>query len=407
MSLAELRPDLATLRVDALAGTTAHWQVLYAGRRQPLLVPLDPQQAHRAVDFFIRNRLLRQWGHLLLLLDHALPGRSLLPVVRLERFPFSQLFGKADPRHAAMFCGCPGPLQKLTLHLPDGAGGLGKVAKLALHDGANAAIRKESQWLSMLGQRPAMAPFLPPLLRKGTLPCGRDFFSMRALPEGRASRGFDQRHRLFLQVLASEKMAVGSWQASASQQRLQARIQTVLSMVDEPLGSLLLATMAEVEQAIGHLVLPTCMMHGDFAPWNLHEVDGELCVFDWEYAEQNGNPLQDMLHFHLMPGALGRLPLQPRRMRALLKAVPHYIDMQFSQHVWPCTSRNAWGALVLHYLLDTVTFYIATSGYHEEQHPVLRSYIGLLERRKEWLPQSATRVSVTVSRLATAEAGHE
>jgi hypothetical protein len=37
-------------------------------------------------------------------------------------------------------------------------------------------------------------------------------------------------------------------------------------------------------------------MHGDFAPWNLREQDGEISAFDWEYGVVDGLPGLDALH---------------------------------------------------------------------------------------------------------------
>ncbi len=38
--------------------------------------------------------------------------------------------------------------------------------------------------------------------------------------------------------------------------------------------------------------------HGDFAPWNLKiQNTGILIAIDWEDAQRNGLPLQDLIHF--------------------------------------------------------------------------------------------------------------
>jgi len=40
------------------------------------------------------------------------------------------------------------------------------------------------------------------------------------------------------------------------------------------------------------------LLHGDFAPWNIRKkYDGELFVFDWEFADESGVPWLDALHF--------------------------------------------------------------------------------------------------------------
>jgi hypothetical protein len=51
----------------------------------------------------------------------------------------------------------------------------------------------------------------------------------------------------------------------------------------------------------------TCSLaHGDFTPWNTFFVDGELYVFDWEYAQANGSIVSDLIHFVLASPRLQR-----------------------------------------------------------------------------------------------------
>jgi len=48
--------------------------------------------------------------------------------------------------------------------------------------------------------------------------------------------------------------------------------------------------------------VPSTIFHGDFAPWNLREHNGEVRAFDWEYGVIDGLPLSDELHFMLQTG---------------------------------------------------------------------------------------------------------
>jgi hypothetical protein len=50
--------------------------------------------------------------------------------------------------------------------------------------------------------------------------------------------------------------------------------------------------------------VPTTIVHGDFAPWNLRLHDGRIGAFDWEYAEPSGLPLMDEMHYRLQCGWL-------------------------------------------------------------------------------------------------------
>ena len=50
--------------------------------------------------------------------------------------------------------------------------------------------------------------------------------------------------------------------------------------------------------------IPSTIVHGDFAPWNLREHNGQIAAFDWEYAELDGLPLVDQTHYELQVGYL-------------------------------------------------------------------------------------------------------
>ncbi|GBG14984.1 cyanate hydratase [Novimethylophilus kurashikiensis] len=386
MSLAQLMPRLATLRDEqAEARSEVAWKVLYARRSQPLLVPTDPLRARQAVGFFIRNPLLRFWGKTLLALDQWMPGSGLLSTVKLSQFPSGVLFGTRNLEATALYCGYPGPLQKLTMYYPGDKDEPPRVVKIALQASADPAIEQEAHWLSTLGHVPETADYLPRLLGHGKLPCGRRYLAMLALPQGRRVQRFTEMHHQFLSVLARQHVTIKPWRESDPFLRLQRRMLAVLPLVEPQYCELIQNVFMEIEQGIGGLPLPTCMVHSDFTPWNLGIADGRLFVFDWEYAEANGNPLHDFLHFHLMPRALQRWPMRSALMPLLVADAASHGKELFGAD---SGVAEACGPLVLHYLLDTVTFYTEASRHLDPRHPVVRDYVRLLECREEWLPRN-------------------
>ena len=52
-----------------------------------------------------------------------------------------------------------------------------------------------------------------------------------------------------------------------------------------------------VEAWVGDALLPFHFRHGDFAPWNMKEVNNRLFLFDWEYAAFEASPGWDLFHF--------------------------------------------------------------------------------------------------------------
>lgn len=391
MNFSELWPLLLDLSAQSGSGHRLALKVLYSKRNQPLLVPLSTQQAHHAVNFFINNPMLKLWGHVLIKLDHYLPFLHLLPIVEFEHFPLNALFGEIDSDRSielhgiSIFCGFPGPLQKLTIYCPNGLGGIGKVAKVAVHTTANEAIKKESDWLKRLSHTSTTARFLPRLLQHSTLNYKRHCLTMMSLPIGMSPKTFGAAHHEFLRVLAQQKPVFTEWKDSEAHMRLKRRIDSLSSIVDHHVWSFWQDVIAEIERMTARCVLPNLMIHGDFAPWNLRMINDDLFVFDWEYAETNGNPLQDFLHFHLIQQVLSHGALNNKTMSSLLQQTITYVDNQYGLDAGV---GKACGPLTIHYLLDTISFYAETSGYLDSKHPVLHNYIKMLEQRAQWLPKT-------------------
>jgi hypothetical protein len=389
VSFESLWPHLSALHSNAQPASAVEWKVLYASRPRPLLVPAGSQmQACAAIDFFVGHPLLRWWGYLMLLLDRWLPSSRLLPLARSERFPIDNLFGaKArSETHFAIHCGSPGPLRKLTIFCPPHEGEEnGEISKVATQASADQSVTREAYWLRTLSEFPAIARFLPRLLRDGTLPCGRRFVTMSVLPFGVLSSRFREPHFRFLEMLATRECGVRRWSETEAYNRLCNRVQGLGEMLEPGYRGLFTDICAEIDQVIGPLEIPVCLVHGDFAPWNMRVAGKELLVFDWEYAEAGGSPLHDFLHFHLVTRATRQSVIGSRYMRQLLVRAEDHASRVFGPGAF---GPAAVGALTLHYLLDTVAFYSEASRFLDIDHPVVRAYLEVLEQRRRWLPQS-------------------
>lgn len=397
MNFSELRPPIFNGSSTEDLGCHLTLKVVYNKRKQALLVPLDAKQAHHAVNFFISNQFLRAWGHFLIAFDSYLSWLDVLPIRTFEHFPINTLFGvkSAEKSKAlagtAMFCGFPGPLQKLTIYCPNPLGGLGKVAKVAVYNSANQAIEQEAYWLDKLSHDATTAKYLPKLIQHSVLICKRSCLTMMSLPRGNTSKNFTAAHHAFLRALAQQNPIFTRWRESEAHTRLKKRIKHLSAVVNEDIWLFWQEIIAHIEHLIAQVVLPNLMVHGDFAPWNLRLAHADLYVFDWEYAQSHGNPLQDFIHFHLVPQALSRKSIKSKVMSNLLKKTVAYVDNQFGRDL---DISKTCGALTLHYLLDTVTFYAEASGYLDENHPVINSYTQMLRQRSLWLPKITT---VTIS----------
>lgn len=91
----------------------------------------------------------------------------------------------------------------------------------------------------------------------------------------------------------------------------------------------------------------TCSLaHGDFTPWNTFFVDGELYVFDWEYAQANGSIVSDLIHFVLASPRLQRRSagervneVQARLQTAFGIALPENADSHLLRYLLDHTLR--------------------------------------------------------------------
>ncbi len=54
----------------------------------------------------------------------------------------------------------------------------------------------------------------------------------------------------------------------------------------------------------GNFNCPAVWIHGDFAPWNIKVNSNQLSLIDWEDGHNNGLPLLDLLHFHMIQAYL-------------------------------------------------------------------------------------------------------
>jgi hypothetical protein len=116
--------------------------------------------------------------------------------------------------------------------------------------------------------------------------------------------------------------------------------------------------------------VPSTIIHGDFAPWNLRTEHGKVCAFDWEYAELDGLPLFDEFHYQLQVGYL-------LNDWSLDRAIALAAQMQRENdlHLSPAAVR----AIQVIYLIDNLCRLFA-EGYDEKENDMVGWYCQLLQR---------------------------
>jgi hypothetical protein len=136
----------------------------------------------------------------------------------------------------------------------------------------------------------------------------------------------------------------------------------------------------EITPTLDQMRVPSTIIHGDFAPWNLREHDGRTVAFDWEYAELDGLPLFDQTHYALQVGyLLDNWNLT--RACAFLSRMHEENDLGLS--------ADQVRALHVVYLIDNLARLFA-EGYDENTNDMVGWYCRLLRQllpaRKEVVP---------------------
>ncbi|MEQ8171725.1 MAG: hypothetical protein ABRQ38_22735, partial [Candidatus Eremiobacterota bacterium] len=132
----------------------------------------------------------------------------------------------------------------------------------------------------------------------------------------------------------------------------------------------------KIDEWIGNETLPFHFRHGDFAPWNAKIVNGQLFLFDWEYAELEALPALDLFHFFIQtlwllkkysPGDIYKTFTNGQKncekVRKYLQSLNINVDLQ--------------KPLLLLYLLDRFSFYASMESTNVQSLRYLSTMINL------------------------------
>ncbi|QKS29777.1 MAG: hypothetical protein HT579_13175 [Candidatus Accumulibacter similis] len=255
--------------------------------------------------------------------------------------------------------GSPGPFQKVVV-LSVSPAGRAWVSKVAFRPGADELLAGEASWLARLGQIAELKAYVPELARAGCLTSGRRFLTMPAASVLPSPAQLGPRHRRFLEHLCRASSSEWLWDEAPLRQRLHGRFLRLSESVASPLLAGPLEAWQRIDSELRGRVIPTCIGHGDFAPWNINRDAGAITVFDWEYAQDSATPLHDFFHFHCIQRVLVRRSrLRPRPLMALLQAGRSHL-----QAVLPAVDASLAQVAQMFrlYLLDTLSMYVEASG---------------------------------------------
>lgn len=235
-----------------------------------------------------------------------------------------------------IYIGTPGPKRKAVVSLIDKQKcSLIGIAKVPLAQKATAMILQEAKTLTRLApEKPGLAPNLMYVNPKTGIavqtpregkPTGTSltsahlpWFSSVSIPNKQTSLQ-EQINYLTQRIIALDSIEA----------EIKTNLAQILEIIDDPTP------------------LPSVWVHGDFTPWNLKwSSDLSLMAVDWEEAQANGLPLQDLFHYQYIQSHL-------------LKKKPNLLEMTRKQ---PLVSqylsslgidRTRYEKLALFYLADS------------------------------------------------------
>jgi hypothetical protein len=360
-------------------------RVLFGRSDRPLFVPYgDDDFVREAIRLFVQSGIRRVLATLMVKVDQWLPRLRLLPQANPMPTPLPEIYSELGiaEENAALYYGSPGPLRKLTIF----SSSTGRsVTKIALQPAADMRILNEGKILALLNAHRIGVDSVPALLDHGKLSSGRGFVRTSVLPSGRCESRFGPMHLAFLNQLYEHRVGVTCWVHGKSYQSLLRQFSSIRGSLDPVTCVLLDAVLKDIGALSANEPVAECIVHGDFAPWNISATGTRLFVYDWENAVTRGNPLHDFLHFHLIPAALLRGGLRQSAFKRLIDNARRRLTSLAGQ----TTHLHLVSALTLHYLAEIVIFFCSADGKLMYSHPVVKSYLHLMRCRHSWLPEAS------------------
>lgn len=181
--------------------------------------------------------------------------------------------------------GNPSPDRKLICFLLDDAHRIAAVLKAGLTDGGKASILHEAQVLGKL-ESYSWAPKV--LSVHPDLRAAAQEYVHGAMP----GRGFRPE---YMDLLCHLPRSGSGRSLAAVANKMAKRLSPFKARLDQMAPGVLDRSLSCMDMDV---IVPTMLVHGDFAPWNLRRnpAAGYVLV-DWEWADFSGLPAYDLLHF--------------------------------------------------------------------------------------------------------------
>lgn len=366
----------------------ARWLGPLVGKRRPLFVREGPSSRQSdCIEYLANGRWRSGLGRWALKASKVMRKRSAAPVLG-DPSPaalvdlLSARIPEAATSCAGLVIGPRGPLQKATALLLDRQGAASSLVKVALASSADPCIHNEASWLNKLTDRRLLQGCVPRLRDTGVLTNGRAYLAQSVGPIGKMTTQYTSSHTRFLMALGQTNQMPRRIAESDVFQRLQVAVSNLRERIDASASGEIGKALEECQERLSVWDGPTAWAHRDFTAWNIRRTVAHIFVYDWEYACEDANPLQDVLHFHLSKHAVSRKGVTLSALAAALASSSRFASHAHPEYRWTVRVIKAHALL---YLLDVLLFYAAADGDINWRDPIVHNYWGLMMRRNRWM----------------------
>ncbi len=205
----------------------------------------------------------------------------------------------SDVLSYAYFTGTDSPHRKVAVQVMDIDGNLKGFVKVTNNPRVGVLLKHEASILEHVNELDLTSAFVPNVLFFGEKN-GVTVLITDTLKSAQTSSttSFSDAHLAFVHELEEKTAVSPSMTTSSIASRFRERLNKIQPHLEKIWIKRLNKAINYLEER-STLNLPACLSHGDFTPWNTFMKNGQLYVFDWEYAEIACPPTNDIIHFVL------------------------------------------------------------------------------------------------------------
>lgn len=287
---------------------------------------------------------------------------------------------KRDDLYYAIFTGTEGSHRKVTVQVMDEKGTILGYIKVADKEDISELLNNEAEILRDLSRLEIKNGLFPKVIYHGEIKGTRVLIldTLKSVHSTFSSRLSDK-HINFLSEIFKKTARIFKYKESEFALQIRQRLRDLETerLETERLGDLYKRVMDYIEEKLGDEEMPFGLCHRDFTPWNTYFHDGQLYVFDWEYAKKEYPPILDIFHFIIQDGILVR-HLKPEGLLKRVMKNGKWLN-QYSRLVG--IKENLIMPLLLCYLLDISLLYIEREKGHVKGNleKVLETWKGVIK----------------------------